>query len=219
MKRIRNLPLTFRCIGPLNGRRGMSTQRPDTSDEGLLRGYRAGREEAFTLLFRRYSRRLFGYVLGIVRDPDLADDVIQKVFVKLARRPEVFKPRASFSSWIHQVARNAALDALKSSRRRRDDRNRTIGEGTGEEAEPVAPGNPGEGFRNEAIRSLVNQAIERLEGPKREALVLREYSELSYTEIAEITGRPLTTIKQDIYQARQILRAQLAPHLERIGSE
>jgi len=94
----------------------MSLHKHDTSDESLLGQYRAGREEAFTLLFRRYSRRLFGFVLGIVHDQDLADDVIQKVFVKLARRPEIFKPRASFSSWIHQVARNAALDALKSSR-------------------------------------------------------------------------------------------------------
>ena len=68
------------------------------------------------------------------------------------------------------------------------------------------------------IRSLVSRAIERLEGPQREALVLREYIELSYSEIAEITGRSLATIKQDIYQARQALRAELAPHLERIDS-
>jgi len=198
----------------------MSLNEHDTSDEGLLGQYRAGREEAFTLLFRRYSRRLFGYVLGIVHDRDLADDVIQKVFVKLARRPEVFQPRASFSSWIHQVARNAALDALKSSRSRlkRESRDRTFED---EIAEPVAPvdiQHPGEGIRNDMIRSLVFRAIERLEGPKREALVLREYSELSYSEIAEITGRSLATIKQDIYQARQALRTELAPHLERIDS-
>jgi len=198
----------------------MSQQRHDTSDEGLLAGYRAGREEAFTLLFRRYSRRLFGYVLGIVHDPDLADDVIQMVFVKLARRPELFKPRASFSSWIHQVARNAALDVLKSSHRaRRESRDRTFGNEIGARVEQVESRLPGEKVRNEAIRSLVSQAIERLEGPKREALVLREYSELSYIEIAEITGRSLATIKQDIYQARQALRAELAPHLERIGSQ
>ncbi|MFC1628224.1 RNA polymerase sigma factor [Gemmatimonadota bacterium] len=192
----------------------------DTSDESLLGQYRAGREEAFTLLFRRYSRRLFGYVLGIVHDQDLADDIIQKVFVKLARRPEVFEPRASFSSWIHQVARNAALDALKSSRNRlkRESRDHTI---EGEFTEPVVPvesQHPGEGVRNDLIRSLVSRAIERLEGPKREALVLREYSELSYSEIAKITGRSLATIKQDIYQARQAIRAELAPHLERIDS-
>jgi RNA polymerase sigma-70 factor (ECF subfamily) len=193
----------------------MSQHRHDTSDEGLLEGYRAGREEAFTLLFRRYSRRLFGFVLGIVHDPDLADDVIQKVFVKLARRPEVFKPRASFSSWIHQVARNAALDSLKSDRSRtvREGRDRPRGDEVPEPVEPMDDQHPGEGVRNDLIRSLVSRAIERLEGPKREALVLREYSELSYSEIAEITGRSLATIKQDIYQARQAIRAEVAPHL------
>lgn len=198
----------------------MSLHEHDTSDESLLRQYRAGREEAFTLLFRRYSRRLFGFVLGIVHDQDLADDVIQRVFVKLARRPEIFKPRASFSSWIHQVARNAALDALKSSRGRlmRERRDRTIEDKIPEPVELTDHQHPGEGTRNDAIRSLVSRAIERLEGPKREALVLREYSELSYSEIAEITGRSLATIKQDIYQARQALRAELAPHLERINS-
>ncbi len=198
----------------------MSLHKHDTSDESLLGQYRAGREEAFTLLFRRYSRRLFGFVLGIVHDQDLADDVIQKVFVKLARRPEIFKPRASFSSWIHQVARNAALDALKSSRGRlmRERRDRTLGDEIPEPVELTDYQHPGEEARNDAIRSLVSRAIERLEGPKREALVLREYSELSYSEIAEITGRSLATIKQDIYQARQALRAELAPHLERINS-
>ena len=198
----------------------MSEQRHNTTDEGLLEGYRAGREEAFTLLFRRYSRRLFGYVVGIVHDPDLADDVIQKVFVKLARRPEAYQPRASFSSWIHQVARNAALDALKGNRSRtgRNSRDQAFGDERADAAAAVDDRHPGEGIRNEAIRSLVVQAIERLDGPKREALVLREYSELSYAEIAEITGRSLAAIKQDIYQARQALRTELAPHLERIGS-
>ena len=140
--------------------------------------------------------------------------------MKLARRPEIFKPRASFSSWIHQVARNAALDALKSSRGRlmRERRDRTLGDEIPEPVELTDYQHPGEGARNDAIRSLVSRAIERLEGPKREALVLREYSELSYSEIAEITGRSLATIKQDIYQARQALRAELAPHLERINS-
>ena len=140
--------------------------------------------------------------------------------MKLARRPEIFKPRASFSSWIHQVARNAALDALKSSRGRlmRERRDRTLGDEIPEPVELTDHQHPGEGARNDAIRSLVSRAIERLEGPKREALVLREYSELSYSEIAAITGRSLATIKQDIYQARQALRAELAPHLERINS-
>jgi RNA polymerase sigma factor (sigma-70 family) len=94
----------------------------DTSDEELLAAFRTGRQEAFTLLFRRWSRPVFGHVLGLVKDRDLADDVTQRVFLKLARRPGAYTPGTSFSSWLHRVARNEALDELKKLRRRRVER-------------------------------------------------------------------------------------------------
>ncbi|MCK4771403.1 MAG: sigma-70 family RNA polymerase sigma factor [Candidatus Latescibacteria bacterium] len=181
----------------------MSRIGNDTSDESLLVAFREGREEAFTQLFRRYSKRIFGYVLGIVSDSDIADDVTQKVFVKLARRPEAYSPMASFSSWLHRVARNAALDALKSCSRQ------VALEELGHESGTSIP----DPFNT--IQPLLFTAIQKLEGAQREALVLREYSELSYREIAEITGRTLATVKQDIFQARQFLRKELAPYLER----
>ena len=62
----------------------------------------------------------------------------------------------------------------------------------------------------------MHRAVQKLDGPQREALVLRESSELSYREISEITGRSLTNVKQDIYQARQFLRTELTPHLGRV---
>ncbi len=196
----------------------MNETELSTPDEQLLRLYRAGNEDAFTRLFRRYSRRIFGYVLGLVKDPDMADDVTQTVFVKLARRPDAYRPRASFSSWLHTVARNAALDALKSGPGRVSldelDTAMSVPPGTGSTMEP-APGGSG---RAATVRSLVYQAIQGLPGSQREALVLREYSELSYREISEITGRSLATVKQDIHQARQFLRAELAPRLERTGT-
>ncbi len=185
-----------------------------TSDARLLERYRKGDEDAFTQIFRRYSRRLFGYVLGLVKDPDMADDVTQKVFIKLARRPEAWRPTASFASWLHTVARHAALDALKSNPRQ-------VGlesMDTASPAVPVAGETPGTGVSGDSVRELVFGAIQRLEGAQREALVLREYSELSYREICTVTGRSLANVKQDIHQARQQLRSELAPHLERTGT-
>lgn len=181
------------------------------SDEELLRAFGAGESEAFTLLFRRWSRPVFGYVLGLVKDSDLADDVTQQVFLKLARRPGMYRPGTSFGSWLHRVARNTALDELKKGRRRRDREQL-------EAAPSLAP--PRQSGRSEAgeLGRLVQEAIQRLDGIQREALVLREYSELSYREISEITGRSLATVKQDIHQARQFLRTELAPRLERTGT-
>ena len=199
----------------------MSQTGYDNSDEGLLAQYRGGREEAFTLIFTRYSRRIFAYVLGLVRDADVADDVTQKVFVKLARRPEAYSPTASFSSWLHRVARNEALDMLKSRS------NQVAWEGLDAEGKANILDSEwrrdgeraDESVRNDAVQALVARAIQSLEGPQREALVLREYSELSYREIAEITGRSLPNVKQDIFQARRVLREQLAPHLGRMESK
>lgn len=186
----------------------MSRIGHDTSDECLLAEYRKGDEAAFSLLFKRYSKLLFAYVLGLVKDSDVAEDVTQKVFVKLSLRPELFKPRASFSSWIHQVARNAAIDALRSRNSEVFSENTTAGDRTNEE-------NSNESIRSEAVQILVTRAIQKLDMRQREVIILREYSELSYREIADITGRTLSSVKQDIYQARQYLREELAPHLER----
>jgi RNA polymerase sigma-70 factor (ECF subfamily) len=143
----------------------------------------------------------------------MADDVTQKVFIKLARKPEAWRPTASFSSWLHRVARNAALDALKSGPKRASlDEMDTV-----RPAVPVTRETPDRGESSDRMRSLVFEAIQRLEGPQREALVLREYSELSYREICDVTGRSLANVKQDIHQARQFLRTELTPHLERTG--
>jgi RNA polymerase sigma-70 factor (ECF subfamily) len=180
----------------------------DTSDEELLAAFRTGRQEAFTLLFRRWSRPVFGHVLGLVKDRDLADDVTQRVFLKLARRPGAYTPGTSFSSWLHRVARNEALDELKRVRRRRLE----------DEADPTGmpdPSHQGKVPESAELGRLVHEAVESLAGIQREVLVLREYSELSYREIAEITGRSLANVKQDIFQARQALRARLAPLLEK----
>jgi RNA polymerase sigma-70 factor (ECF subfamily) len=180
----------------------------DSSDEELLAAFRTGRQEAFTLLFRRWSRPVFGHVLGLVKDRDMADEVTQRVFLKLARRPELYTPGTSFASWLHRVARNEALDELKKARRGRAD----------PEADPTGiptPSRQEETGENAELARLVHKAFETLEGIQREVLVLREYSELSYREIAAITGRSLANVKQDIFQARQALRAHLAPLLER----
>ncbi len=178
------------------------------SDEELLSAFRSGRPEAFTSLFRRWSRPVFGHVLGMVKDPDLADDVTQQVFLKLVERPGMYTPGTSFGRWLHRVARNTALDELKKGHRRRD---------RDQLDENIVSDPPRHAGRPEAgeLDRLVEEAIQRLDGIQREVLVLREYSELSYREIAEITGRSLTTVKQDIYQARQALRSELAPHLGR----
>ena len=195
----------------------MSQTRYDTGDESLLAEYRDGSDDAFTQLFRKYGRRIFGYVLGIVGDADIADDVTQIVFVKLACRPETYSPTASFSSWLHRVARNAAFDFLKSHRKmvalEKLDGDREETSSTQLQADDE--GRPDSRSRIDSIESMLSAAIETLDGAQREALVLREYSELSYREIAEITGRSLAMVKQDIFQARQHLRRELAPHLER----
>jgi RNA polymerase sigma-70 factor (ECF subfamily) len=199
----------------------MSQIRNDTGDESLLANYRDGSDDAFAQLFRRYSRRIFGYVLGIVGDADTADDVTQIVFVKLARRPEAYSPTASFSSWLHRVARNAAFDILKSHRNLVALEQLDVEKGKTESTQLRSgdESRPDEGSRVDSIESLLFEAIDGLEGAQRESLVLREYSELSYREISDITGRSLATVKQDIFQARRNLRRELAPHLDRTESE
>jgi RNA polymerase sigma-70 factor, ECF subfamily len=169
-------------------------------DVQLLDRVRRGDEQAMASLYDRYSKVVYSVALRVLRDPASAEDILQDVFLALWRRPETFvASRGSLGGWLAVVARNRSIDTL---RRRRPS----------EQVEEVYLASPFD-LANEAERNTMMQRaraiIMRLPLDQRKTLEMAYFDGLTHSEIAEITGDPLGTVKTRIRSALLSLRKEL----------
>jgi RNA polymerase sigma-70 factor (ECF subfamily) len=179
--------------------------------EDLARAACAGDREAFGQLFNLLYPRVLRTVWGMLADESEAHDVTQEAWIKAWERRGNFNFQSSFSTWIHRIAINAALDSL---RRRKRLRNRITalfkpsGEGTAHEP-ASAQANPDRALRNKELGRLIEAAVAGLPEEQRTVLVLREYEGYSYEEIANLVGCKPGTVMSRLHLARTKLQARL----------
>jgi RNA polymerase sigma-70 factor, ECF subfamily len=170
----------------------------------------AGDREALGFLYTRYADDIYGYVQSIVKDPHEAEDVTQQVFAKLIRIIGKYEERqVPFFAWILRVARNLAIDHLRSQRMVPVEEVRTSDQGSGDPA------------RDQPMSDL-REALSTLPVDQCEVLVLRHVAGLSPAEIAMRTGRSESSIHGLHHRGRRALRAELtsrgaAPATARLG--
>ena len=164
------------------------------TDEQLVAAYASGDNEAFDALLLRHKNRLFTYIVQMVRDRDLADDIFQETFVKAITtiRQGRYSDFGKFSAWIPRIARNLAIDSFRAEKSEAtvstDDTNfdvlnrRELSEETVEDA-----------MIDLQIEHDVRRLVDELPEPQREVLMMRFYKNLSFKEIAEITGVSINT--------------------------
>ncbi|MBV9927075.1 MAG: sigma-70 family RNA polymerase sigma factor [Acidobacteria bacterium] len=171
----------------------------------------AGREDGFEELVRRYQRPIVAYVYRMVGDYDAALDLAQEVFIKVYNSLGRYRPEFKFSTWIYRIAHNAAIDHLRRLGAARTEEMEVEGqEGTTFE-KPLASKSPTpeqETERGER-RAEIEEVVTQLQPAYRELIVLRHSHDLSYDEIAEVTGLPLGTVKNRIFRAREAMRELL----------
>ena len=183
----------------------------DTDGEtALARRARTGDSEAFGMLIERYRRRAYAQALGIVGSREDALELAQEAFVRAFGARHTIDPERPFSAWLFQILRRLCFNFLRDARA-----HRRLMEGGGTQwlvaiaqsahADPLK-----EAERAEA-RRRVSAAIDRLSPHEREVLVLKEFEELKYREIADLVGIPLGTVMSRLYSARR----RLADALER----
>jgi RNA polymerase sigma-70 factor (ECF subfamily) len=177
----------------------LSLQQPDL---GVLRKAQKGDERAFSVILRTYQVPVYNYVLRLVGDRALAEDLTQEVFLRVYQGLPKFSLRSKFTTWLFQVTKNRVLDELRASERRP----RAV-----VALEDVPPlevvDAPME--RLEAI-DAVWRAVEALNVDLKMALLLRDVVGLSYTEIADALEITLATVKWRIYKAREDVQLALA---------
>ncbi len=166
-------------------------------DAALLLLVQKGDEYAMASLFDRYSKVVYSVALRVLRDPASAEDVLQEIFMQVWRNPDSFiATRGTLGGWLAVVARNRSIDALRRKR-------------PSEQVDDMALASP-YNLANEAERnSLMEKArtvIHLLPTEQRKTLEMAFFDGLTHSEIAEMTGDPLGTVKTRIRSALTTLR-------------
>ncbi len=189
------------------------------SDEGAdwraVEQVRAGDDSAFAKLMERYKRPILNFVFRMVGDTAEAEDVAQDVFVRAylsILKPEFRRTTGEFSTWLFQVARNAALDCLRRRARRPTQPLDTL-EGGGGTLIRTGPTAADKAASHE-IGEQIAAAVALLPEDQRTAIVLAEYEDLSTAQIAAIMNCSRKSVESRLYRARQFLRKQLVHLLD-----
>jgi RNA polymerase sigma-70 factor, ECF subfamily len=174
-----------------------STPPSSQDDAGLLALVQRGDEFAMSTLFDRYSKVVYSVALRVLRDPTSAEDVLQEVFMQIWRNPDSFvATRGSLGGWLAVVSRNRSIDALRRKRPTEsvDDIALTSNYNLADEAE-----------RN-SMMDKARTVIHLLPVEQRKTLEMAFFDGLTHSEIAEMTGDPLGTVKTRIRSALMTLR-------------
>ena len=188
--------------------RALSLAQPDF---GVLKKAQRGDERAFSLIVRAYETPVYNYVMRLVGDRSLAEDLTQEVFIRVFQGLPKFSLRSKFTTWLFQVTKNRVLDELRASERRP----RALV--AIDDAPPL-----------EVVDAPVEQvetidalwcAVDELNTDLKMALLLRDVVGLSYNEIADALETTLATVKWRIFKAREEVQLALAREGITFGSE
>lgn len=172
----------------------------EISDLELVEKVKSGDKKAFSLLVRRHQKSLFRMTVRFVKDSDTAEDVVQESFIKAYERLASFEARASFRSWLFQIAVNTAKNKLRDKRKNMTDID-DVPLGVNAKAESH--------LIHVAVSEMIQSHIDALPFKQKTALTLRIYEDLSFKEIAEVMDCPYDTAKANYRHALMRLREEL----------
>jgi RNA polymerase sigma-70 factor (ECF subfamily) len=195
---------------------GATTWATLVSDTDLVARAAAGEGDCFDVLVERYHRPIANFIFRMVSNYETSLDLTQEVFIKVYGSLGRYNPEFKFSTWIYKIASNTAIDYLRKQSVTTSPL--YLVSGNDEEFElpiPAKGPSPERALERTERSAQIEEAISKLPHRYRELIVLRHVSELSYDEIAEVTGLPLGTVKNRIFRAREAMRK----HLVRMGIE
>ena len=179
------------------------------TDEDLVARSRGGDLESFNQLILRWERPIYALAYRVIGREEDARDVVQETFLRAFRALPGFKGQAKFSSWLYRIALNLCRDWI---RRRRRSPLVELPEGV-DPVELAAESGPVESIEDVAARKELSEAVAEamalLPEEQRTAIVLKEYHGMTFQEIADLQGIPLSTVKTRLYQGLAVLRRSL----------
>src|SRR5258708_9516283 len=169
-----------------------------------------GDQEAFRLIFERYSRPLISFIYDQVSSREVAEELRQEPFVRASRRLHTLREETKLSTWLFGIARNVARESLRA--RVRDDRHVDLDDKLVlnlSDGEPV----PVDHLLNKELNHVIQNSLALLDEDKRLVFTLKVFQQCSYEEIAEITGFSIPKLKTDLHRARTEMRRRIGPYL------
>jgi RNA polymerase sigma-70 factor, ECF subfamily len=176
------------------------------TDGQLIVDVVAGRTDGFEELVRRYQRPIIGYVFRMLGDYDAALDVTQEAFIKVYNSLHKYSAEYKFSTWLYRIAHNAAIDHLRRNTIVPQSIETENADGSYELQIESRGSSPEQDHERSEWRNEIDAVVKCLPPAYRDLILLRHSRDLSYDEIAEVTGLPLGTVKNRLFRAREMMR-------------
>lgn len=194
------------------------------SDEALVAAYlERDDQDAFRMLIERHQARVFGYLMGMVRDRDAANDLFQETFFRVIRamRSErgSYERQGRWLAWVMRIARNTALDHLRRRKKWRD-----VDDGEESYWDRMPDGGPiaDERVSNRQQIALLEECIDKLPPEQREVVLLRHETDLTFREIAELTDVSINTalgrMRYALINLRKMMTEAMREDAARVGT-
>jgi RNA polymerase sigma-70 factor (ECF subfamily) len=183
-----------------------------TADAALVKAARRGELGAFEELVFRHRDPIYARAFSMTRNEQDAVDLSQEAWIKGWQRLEQFQSESSFTTWMTRIVINLCLDHLRRQKRHRTDSIEEMDEASGgvERQMPVVTANPTAGLERAEQRVKIDEALGQLSAEHRTVLVLHEFEDMEYKEIAKSIGCSIGTVMSRLFYARRKMAALLA---------
>lgn len=188
------------------------------TDVQLMLGVKAGDDSSFALLLEKYRTPLIHFLGRMVKDPAMAEDLAQEVFLRVYRARKGYRPSAKFTTWMFRIATNLALNAVRDQRhRRRDVSLDEPGSGSQpwEDEQPLEVPDRRPSIVEQILHrdraAVIRRAILALPAKQRAAVLMHKYHEMDYDQIADALDCSESALKSLLFRAYEALRAELTP--------
>ncbi len=167
------------------------------NDAELIREYKSGNDKAFETLLSRYKLSLFNYILKMVGNKDVAEDVFQDVWIQIIKIFSKYKEQNKFSAFLFKIAHFKSIDYLRKNKRNLQKEEKPL---------PYSRNNMEKDIEKKELVYLLNNAVMNLPAKQKEIFLLRQHTELNFREISKMLNCPLNTVLARMHNAILNLR-------------
>jgi len=179
-------------------------------DQVLIKKTLRGDRRAFEELMRKYEKKIFSFVVRMVRNEDTAVDLTQDFFFKIFTVLEKYNFEYKFSTWAYRICYNLVIDHIRKNQAQVDSLDdETVSSRDMLDSENVSREDGFKALSREETRDYVWRVVDEIPLKFRELILLRYIQDLKYEEIAEITSLPVGTVKNRIFKAKEILKQEM----------
>lgn len=184
------------------------------TDVQLIEQYLSGNVQAFNTLIWRHEAILYNFILRVVGNRDLARDICQMTCIRIFKEIKRLRDKEKFKSWMYRIAMNLCLDEIKKRNKRRyislHEENTSGMESTIPlQIEDEDTQAPDDAAHHGQVIQILNQALQDLPEEQRIVIVMKQYQDLKFTEIADILGESVNTIKSRLYYGLKAMKKSL----------